>query len=182
MVSLNPWYEQDQQWLNDPHLPVHNVDDMVEYMRKVPDMSWALSTMVISDDEMPQSYAHWWCMSRQIFPQKLFRYPTLAKWDATQKEWWNNEAEQGGVIAMFQSWLDLVGLDVRIFDDDGYRKGIPRLTRMNTIYIPDENREYDDGPTREDTIRFIVKEGEKIFKERGWTKGEEYWQSYTKHF
>ena len=41
---------------------------------------------------------------------------------------------------MFQSWLDLVGLDVRIFDDDGYRKGIPRLTRMNTIYIPDENR------------------------------------------
>lgn len=181
LVSLNPWEEQDQEWLSDPQLPISDVGEMVAYMRKAPHMSWALQTMVINDQEMPQSYAHWWCMSRQAYPAKIFEYPTLQKWVDTQREWWDNVSEKGGVIAMFQSWLDLVRFDLCIFDDDDFRKGIPRLTRGGTIVIPKEDSEFDHGPTREDTVRFIVDEGHAIFSERGWTKGREYWHTYTKH-
>lgn len=183
ITALDPWPEQDQEWLNDPKLPIDNVDNMIKYMRKIPSMSWALDTMVISETEMPQSYAHWWCMSRNVYPKKLFDYTTLKKWDQVQREWWNETSGgDSGVIAMFQSWLDLVRLDMRIFEDEGYRKGIPRLTAKQEIIIPNENIEYTNGPTRQQTLQYIIEQGKIIFSERGWTKGLDYWNAYTEHF
>lgn len=183
MSSLRPWIEQDGHWLSDPRLPISDVAKMVAYMRRTPQMSWALKTMIINDKEMPQSYAHWWCMSRAVYPKKLFHYPTFKKWADVGRQWWENAfSDQGGVIAMFQSWLDLIRLDMRIFDDDGFRKGTPRLTKSGTIIIPTANTDYEGGPTREDTVRFIINEGKTIFSERGWSKGEEYWYKYTKTF
>ena len=185
LEEVGLWEERDQQWMSNPSFPYDSVVDMIAYMRKTPNMKWALNMMVVDENggtTMPQSYAHWWCHSRKVFPKKwISKYATIEKWSPSCILFFPDKIiiNDSDVIAMLKTWIDMIRLDIRLYNDEGYRKGMPRLTKDQTIEMVEEARDVDDGPTRMDTLAFIIEECTSIFSERGWLQGMAYWQEYV---
>ena len=185
MQDIGRWQDRDQQWLSDPSFPYDSVDNMIAYMRKTPNMAWALDTIVVDESNdltMPQSYAHWWCHSRQVYPKKwMSDYATILKWKPTCQIFFPDRTivSDSDVFAMLKTWIDMIRLDIRLYNDEGYRKGIPRLTKNQDIELVDNIRDADDGPTRMDTLAFIIQECTSLFSERGWVQGIDYWNTYV---
>lgn len=192
------WLTEEETfvWLADDNLPQRNVQHMLQYIRaKWPE---ALEKRVLLDGQMPQSFAHWWANSRVADPEP-FEYEFIEHWRPVAYTWQETDASltppqspRGGtkrpdrydavsdedIIGMFKTWLDLLFVDITSFEDEHHTEGVPRLYNDGKIH-------YVKSPatkraTKRATVNYIVKQGEAIFEERGFTEGTEWWKNECK--
>lgn len=189
--------EETFEWLSDANLPGENARDMLQYIQaKWPN---AFKKRIVLDGQMPQSFAHWWVNSRASDPEP-FKYEFIEYWRPIAFAWQETDASitppqspRGGatktrdrynavrdedVIAMFKTWLDLLFVDITSFEDEHHTEGVPRLYddgKIHYLKISDKKR-----ATKRATVKYIVKQGAAIFKERGFTEGHEWWENECK--
>lgn len=176
-----------QTWLNDIHLPYNDPILAVRYISNT--KTKLFQQMVVEHEEMPQSYVHWWCYMRQARRQGFFSYPIYQKWIEILNQW--NETHEAvesktsqskldyvAMFAMFTCWLDMLYLDLTIYDDEGQRPSMPRLYADGIHWQGGQQQ----AKSRRETIEFIIQQSSMIFKERGWNEGLQYWLENTKKY
>lgn len=176
-----------QTWLNDIHLPYDDPRLAVQYISNT--KTQLFKKILTINDEMPQSYVHWWCYMRQARRQGFFSYPIYQKWLDVLNQW--NETHEDieskttpsklnyvSMFAMFTCWLDMLYLDLTLYDDEGQRPSIPRLYTNGIQWQVNEQK----AKSRKETIEFIIQQSSAIFKERGWNEGLQYWLENTKKY
>ncbi len=89
------------------------------------------------------------------------------------------------LIAILELWLEILFLDISLRDDEEMRKKVPRLKKNGDQIVwhdrpdPKPPRKY---ATRLETLKFILRLGSKIFSERGYVEGVQYWDEICKKF
>lgn len=76
------------------------------------------------------------------------------------------------VFALIYNWLDILSLDLLIIDNEQQREGVPRLLEGAIVFDSSE-----PVNSRQETMKYLIKEGASIFSERGWVEGLEYWNT-----
>lgn len=165
-------------WLRHRDFPYDTVPNMVAYVRYRFGAD-TLERLVETDDQFPQSYAHWWCSCRmlKLKPKETgAMYPVLHKWlDIAEKE--TNSRTVEAVFALLYKWLDTLSLDRILFSDEQHREQVPRLSRGQIVL---ENLKTIES--RKSTVDYLVEQGRVIFQERGWTVGEKYWVEHCQKY
>lgn len=161
----NPdWLTSEEMvtWLSDTQFPYTTVEQMLIYIR----MKWpsALERIVLLEDEMPQSYAHWWCHCRANYRKTKEARPNYMKKPMEQ-------------ISNYLLWLDMLAIDIAILKDETHREGVPRLYGDEILF---QKGDAAKRGSRRDTVNFIVKHGKAIFEERGFYKGLHWWETQCK--
>ncbi len=160
-----------REWLRHRDFPYDTVPNMLLYIRHRFGRS-TLDKLVETSNAFPQSYAHWWCtcrMARLQQQEPRTNYPVLQKWTAIAQE----QTESGSVEAVFAllyTWLASLSLDQLLFADEQHREQVPRLSNGQIVFQPTTAME-----SRKSTVDYLVSQGRAMFRERGWTTGEEFW-------
>lgn len=182
-VEKNPiWFQSIEMytWLSDTQFPTSNEEAMLQYIRaKWPE---AMDKRIVIDKSIPQSYAHWWTKCRVSYSQDrkpVAVYELIEYWRPVASAWLEIKSDSDeDIIAMFKTWLDLLLIDITTFDDEHHRKGVPRLYPDGSMLFV--KRASSKKATRRATVQFIIKQGQKIFEERGFTEGLEWWNNECK--
>tara|TARA_B110001452_G_C15235367_1_gene427730 strand:+ start:942 stop:1457 length:516 start_codon:yes stop_codon:yes gene_type:complete len=164
-VVQNPdWLASEEMvtWLSDTNFPYTTVEQMLKYIR----VKWpnAFERVVILDNQMPQSYAHWWCHCRANYRKTKKAVPQYVEEPIEQ-------------ISNYLMWLDMLVIDISILTDEIHHEGVPRLYGNEILFNkgdPTKRR------SRRDTVKFIVSKGTNIFEERGFYKGLQWWENQCK--
>lgn len=174
------WIHDKTEWLKDKHFPYESIASMLTYLRTKSPESFIERVEGNSTAEMPQSYAHWWC-NKLAVKKGLETYPLMERWRKRANAWWEKEdAEDAEIIAMFQTWLDLLFIDLTTFpESEMHRKGVPILYRDWTISC-DIKIAGKKRARRRRAVRYIVDSVNDIFKERGYTEGLQWWEDESK--
>lgn len=165
-------------WLEDDDFPFSTSESMIQYLRR--HYKKDVGTLIVSDAIMPQSFAHWWCRVRvtRRDGRTTPDYPTLTKWLSIVYEWRGEDTTPNDVFGTFKAWLDILFLDMTIYEDEAARHGVPRQIGDGVQW----HGRRRNAKTRLETMRFIVNEGLEIFRERGWSDGYEYWNEECKKY
>lgn len=160
-----------RKWLRHRDFPYDTVPNMLVYVQHRFGAS-TLEQLVETDNDFPQSYAHWWCTCRMAqLKQNEARamYPVLQKWSKVAED----QTGTGSVAAVFgllYNWLDTLSLDRLLFSDEQHRDHVPRLSNGKIVL------EFDAiMASRKSTVNYLVEQGREIFQERGWTVGAKFW-------
>ena len=176
-VVKSPTWSIDEHWTNDVQFPYTNPTDAIQYITaKWPEK---LKTSVVIPGTIPQSYVYWWCHCRDDFRKRrtyppIASYTRLERWRPAARKWLNTDSvDDTDIIVMFKTWLDLLFIDLTVFNDELHREGVPCLHTngiVSDIKIPGIKH-----VTRRNTVKFIAQQGSAIFKERGFTEGLKWW-------
>jgi hypothetical protein len=161
----NPdWLTSEEMvtWLADTNFPYTTVDQMLKYIRG----QWpnAFKRVVLIGDDMPQSYAHWWCHCRANYRKTKEAVPKYI----------NEPTER---ISNYLMWLDMLTIDISILQDEIHHEGVPRLYGNEILFNKGDPRKRH---SRRDTVKFIVDKGKQVFEERGFYKGLQWWENQCK--
>ena len=145
----------------------------------------AFERMLGDSQHMPQSFAHWWCyarLSRRNGDAPKPKYPVITKWKSILRKY-HSKMLKGRitdftVISVLKTWLEQLYIDSLLFQDDDVRWNVPRLYVDVVLY----NSPKKNMSTRSETCSFIQELGHKIFKERGFKEGEQYWSDVCKQY
>jgi hypothetical protein len=183
-------------WFDNENYPMdRSKEDIIKFLKQKKDT--ALGRFVTEDvDDLPQSFVHWWLYTRDArrtanangeeLDDARPEYPTLVKWLLIVQEWKTQNAEDdvtkddvthADIFGTFKAWLDILFVDMTVYDNEDQRKGVPRRID-NTVMWESQAR----VRTRKETMDFIICEGLKIMKERGWTDGYDYWKRECKKY
>lgn len=164
------WFEtpEVQTWLRDRQLPTTSVPNMLKYIRI--HFKGDNPFRIVDNGVFPQSYAHWWCKYRPRTGSQPC-YPILEKWQAMAEDYKGLDTV-AAVFALMYNWLDILSLDLLIIDNEQQREGVPRLSEGAIVFDSSE-----PVNSRQETIKYLIKEGASIFSERGWNQGLEYWNT-----
>ncbi len=164
-------------WLSDENFPIDTAENMVTHLRhkRVPEFN----QLLIDKTHFPQSFVHWWCHMRVARRINLNTpaYAHMDKWLPRVMVWKKKAARPEDVIGTFKIWLDILFLDVSMYEDETHRPRVPRRVG-DDIQWDGESTDY----TRVDTIKYIMDQGLAIFKERGWKDGASYWKRECKKY
>ena len=128
-----------------------------------------------SESKEPMSVVHKWCCDAlRIIHNKTVIFQTREKWASRL-----NETNIYGICQQLLCWLDLLKMDRLLFEDETHRPGVPRLTKENELITQPQDVELQ---SRREAQQFIIEEGNKLFKERGWYEGLAAWKDKTKIF
>ena len=182
-VQTNPvWFDSPEMytWLSDTQFPHTTEAEMLQYIRaKWPE---AMAKRVVIDKSIPQSYAHWWtkCRARYRTDQKPEAvYDLIEYWRPVASDWLEIKSDSDeDIIAMFKTWLDLLFIDITAFEDEHHREGVPRVYPDGAVLFV--KRSATKKATRRATVRFIVQQGQRIFEERGFEEGLQWWNEECK--
>lgn len=166
-------------WLDDIRFPYQSAQEMIEFLKSKGDP--ALSDMLQMNDEMPQSFAHWWCFLREQHQQRGIGeplYPRLEYWRPIAEDWRKEHATSVDVIATFIVWMDILLVDLVTYDDEEQRTNVPRKNNNSLVW----NSATEEIATRKDTLTFLMEEARACFQERGFTEGETYWNEKCKQY
>ena len=182
-------------WFDNENYPMdRSKEDIIKFLKQKKDP--ALGRFVTEDDDdLPQSFVHWWLYTRDARriatandeePEDAWpEYPTLEKWLPIVEEWKTKNAEDdeiddvthADIFGTFKAWLDILFVDISVYDNEDQRDSVPR--RLDDIVVWEDAAEVR---TRKETMDFIICEGLKIMKERGWTDGYDYWKKECKKY
>ena len=166
-------------WLDDIRFPYESAEKMIEYLKSKQDPS--LSNMIQMNNEMPQSFAHWWCYLREQHHQRVIGeplYPRLEHWRPIVFKWRQEHATSVDVIATFVLWMDLLLVDLVTYDDEDQRPNVPRKTNHGIVW----NTTSQEIGTRKETMTFLMDEARACMQERGFKEGETYWNEKCKQY
>ena len=166
-------------WLDDIQFPYQNAKQMIAFLKRKGDP--AFSNMVQINDEMPQSFAHWWCYLREQSQQRIVGeplYPRLEYWRPIAQQWRQEHATSVDVIATFVVWMDVLLVDLVTYDDEEQRTNVPRKKDDGIVW----ERTTGTVATRKETLAFLMAEARTCFMERGFTEGETYWNEKCKQY
>ena len=175
-------------WIGNIHCPMGgSKEELLLFLtqKKDPELQ---HFVVESEDDLPQSFAHWWVYMRDARRTALARhdppdnarpfYPTLAKWLPVVEGWMNQvSVTHADIFGMFQAWLEILCIDMAVYDNEDQRTRVPRRLDDDIVWKDDSSEE--DQPSvqsRQNTMQFIICEGLNIMQERGWTVGYHYWK------
>jgi len=177
-------------WLADVRCPMgddHSKEDVLQFLKQKKDPE--LQHFVVeTDDELPQSFAHWWLYMRDAWRTALAadegtddiypNYPTLEKWLSVVEDWKTpDEVTHADIFGTFKAWLDILFLDMAVYANEEQRDGVPR--RFGDVVVWEAR---EGVGTRKETMDFVIREGLNIMQERGWTDGYEYWKNECKKY
>jgi len=108
-------------------------------------------------------------MARLQQPEPRTNYPVLQKWTAIAQEQTESDTVEA-VFALLYTWLASLSLDQLLFADEQHREQVPRLSNGQIVFQPTTAME-----SRKSTVDYLVSQGRAMFRERGWTTGEEFW-------
>ena len=193
------------RWLYWPQLCEMSPARMISFLKSVEETAVIASNIIVSfgENKIPQSYLHWWCHTyfliindskQDIYPVlgKTLKYNYISEWNKLERQ--EPETKQDDtsdseieLIAIFELWLEILFLDITLYNDEKRRKKVPRLRKDNEQIVWHNNagkpyeysREY---ATRLETLKFILRLGSKIFSERGYVEGVQYWDEICKKF
>lgn len=154
----------------DPSFPRDNIQNMVAHVKKKGVFN-RLFQQTSPESREPMSIVHKWCVDalKTLGVKDVFSH--RAKWGAILNQ------DIVGISQQFLAWLDLLQIDMLLFEDEGIRQGVPRLAGG---HIVDTNYEdYTCLDSRHETQQFIIAEGVALFEERGWTDGLSIWREKT---
>lgn len=185
--TLTPGSDEST-WLNDSNLPCKSALDMARDLeKKYESAAQAVGRMFVDHTEIPISYLHWWC---HVYCTKVHAdKPLIDYWLKVAAIWakQDNSVESKSrvltgqnVIGMFKLWLDILFLDITLYDNENIRPNVPRLVN-NTIRWHSKTIR-GTKTTRLETLRYIINEGYALFEERGWKEGKVYWENECKRF
>lgn len=188
MTSTNipVWFEtlEDspvRDWLDDDEFPFDTAENMIAYLSKH-DVD-ALKRLLVDDSNIPQSFVHWWChvrVARRDGPERPV-YSCLESWLPVVARWKKSDCQPTDVIGTFKVWMDLLFVDITVYDDENQRPNVPRL-KNGAIHWRKRPKKTTLEKTRKDTLQFIMDQGHEIFRERGWIEGQLYWKSQCKKY
>lgn len=160
-VVRNPnWLASEEMvtWLSDTDFPYTTIEQMLEYIR----IKWpvAFENVVLLDNKMPQSYAHWWCHCRANYRKTKEAVPKYR----------GGSTEQ---ISTYLTWLDMLAIDISILKDEIHHEGVPRLYGNEILFFKGDPTKRH---SRRATVKFIVNQGNKVFEQRGFFEGLQWWK------
>lgn len=170
-----------KEWLDDDEFPFDTAENMISYLKYRGDD--ALDRMLLDDTGVPQSFAHWWChvrVARRDGPERPV-YPCMERWLPIVSRWKQVTAQPIDIIGTFKIWLDALFIDVSIYSDEHQRPNVPRL-KNGRLQWRSQLKKAPLKKSRRDTIAYIMDEGYEFFHERGWAKGETYWEQQCKKY
>lgn len=169
------WFKTPEvrTWLRDRQLPTNSVPKMLKYIRI--HFKGDNPFRIVDNGIFPQSYAHWWCNYRPRTGSQPC-YPILEKWQAMATEYKGLDTV-ADVFALIYHWLDILSLDRLLIDNEQQREGVPRLSAGVIVFDSSER-----VSSRQETMKYLIKEGASIFSERGWSQGLEYWNTDCKKY
>ena len=182
-------------WFDNENYPMdHSKEDILKFLKQKKDP--ALGRFVTEDDDdLPQSFAHWWLSTRDArrtanandeeLNDARPEYPTLEKWLPIVEKWKTPNAEDdeidnvahADIFGTFKAWLDILFVDMSVYDNEDQREHVPR--RLDEMVVWEAQA---GVRTRIESMEFIISEGLKIMKERGWTDGYDYWKRESKKY
>lgn len=188
-------------WFDNENYPMdRSKEDIIKFLKQKKDT--ALGRFVTeNNNDLPQSYVHWWLYTRDARrtanangkdangkepDDARPEYPTLEKWLPIVGKWKTQNAEDdvthadvthADIFGTFKAWLDILFVDMTVYDNEDQRKGVPRRIDNTVMWEPQAR-----VLTRKETMDFIICEGLKIMKERGWTDGYDYWKRECKKY
>ena len=149
-------------WLTDTNFPYTTVEQMLKYIG----LKWpnAFERVVLLDNEMPQSYAHWGCHCRANYRKTKEAIPRYTQ----------NPTD---TISKYLLWLDMLVIDISILKDEIHHEGVPRLYGNEILFVKGDPTKRH---SRRETVKFIVEQGSELFKERGFYEGLQWWEKQCK--
>lgn len=176
-------------WIGNDSFP-ESLREMLLFIKK----NTSEDRMIANGSSLPQSFIHWWCYVRierkrrqnagdmeedDISPL----YPNIRRWkhiihthhNILQNNDNADDIVDTDVITVFITWMGQLYADIVLFNDENGRSTIPRLD--GEIISLGGSR-----TTRRETMQHIQQEGALIFKERGFTEGEQYWNFLCKKY
>lgn len=188
----------ESEWLLNPELCQLLPNQMVALLKRTSDHAMAASKkyIVTSENDMPQSYLHWWCFTYNAIiarENETDIYTVAKRWRPKIAEWndmarspetkTNSISTTATTIGIFQLWLDILFLDISMYKDENMRPNVPRLVNRDITWVKQETRApVQQKETRLRTLKYIMSQGQALFNERGWTTGIEYWNDECKKF
>ena len=167
-------------WLADIDFPYKDAHDMIRYIQSRGLQDDARMVTSNGDTDLPQAFVHWWChmrVERRRNPGKAPRYACLEKWRPIVSRWQGNQANSIDVFGTFNVWLDILFMDLTVYESEVPRERVPRkygdTIRWDGMGEPD---------TRMATLNYIIEQGVRIFEERGWVEGADYWKEKCKQY
>ena len=186
----------ESEWLLNPELCQLSPKQMVAFLKRTSNHAMAASKkyIVTSENDIPQSYLHWWCFTyNAIIARKNETdiYTVAERWRQKIEEWNDiaisaetktntNSISATATIGIFQLWLDILFLDISMYKDEDMRQNVPRLCEGKITWNASE--QVQPKETRLTTLKYIMSQGKAIFDERGWVDGIEYWNNECKKF
>lgn len=157
----------------DPSFPRDNIQNMVAHVKKNDDFTRLFKEMSPESRE-PMSIVHKWCADalKTLGVKDVFSH--REKWGAILNQ------DIVGISQQFLAWLDLLQIDMLLFEDEGFREGVPRCNGEGIVEDDYESEAYLGS--RRETQQFIVDEGVALFEERGWADGLRIWREKTSVF
>lgn len=154
-------------WLTDVDFPYTTVEHMIQYIR----IKWPLAfqSIVLQDNEMPQSYAHWWCHCRAQYRKTKEALPKYTRLVTLEEQYGKTHTE---ILSDFLVWLDMLFVDISMLKDEIHHEGVPRLYGNEILF---QKGDPTNRRSRRDTVKFIVHTGTEIFEERGFIEGLQWW-------
>jgi len=166
-------------WIKTPKFP-NTIPLMLSFISRT--TPTVLDIMVGSDQDLPQSYAHWWCYTKFQPPPKtaMPHYPVIERCKDNIRQHHPNlitgNLTDVMVITVLMTWLDQLFIDVVLFKYEKERNNIPRLYNGQVR---------SDGPSnssRHATVAYIIEQGYAIFKERGFKEGFYLWTNICQRY
>jgi len=165
------------EWLDDEDFPFTTTKAMIRYLKGR--RSAALKRLLVQENDIPQSFAHWWCHTRVSRRQGSEgpMYAMIEKWLSVCAAWKNADTTPVDIIGTFKVWLDILFIDLSVYEDERQRPNVPRLYGQHIRWHHGINTVVGPKTTRLDAVEFIMAQGLVLFQERGWKEGETYWKS-----
>jgi len=168
------------EWLSDKNFPYDNAYHMVSYLKRK--RAAGFERVVLDTSQVPQSFVHWWCHMRvaRRTGLRVPEYTHMQKWLPRITKWKKGPARPEDVIGTFKVWLDILFLDISMYEDEFKRPNVPRRAGDDDIQWDEDGAlaEY----TRVETVQYVMNQGLAIFKERGWKDGASYWKRECKKY
>ena len=182
---VNRWLENENYPMGDDKTK----EDILNYLKQKKDT--ALQTIVVeADDDLPQSFAHWWCYTRDARREMMAmgedpdtaspQYSILNKWLDVVEDWKDDDniVTHADIFGTFKAWLDILFVDMTVYDDEEQRDGVPRRSDDTIVWSGDDMA----VKSRKETMKYIICQGLSIMEERGWSDGYNYWESECKKY
>lgn len=161
----------------DDVMPVDSPNNIISYIKR--HFGSDLNRIIVSESSIPQSFVHWW--SRMFFDRlegfTTAQYPCILKWIKDIKRdhptfYKSDTISEVGVISVLTTWMDILYTDMILYEDENTRSNVPRLYCGKILC-----KHREKPMSRAQTLQFIMEEGHKIFEERGFNEGIEYWKA-----
>ena len=126
-------------WFDNENYPMdRSKEDIIKFLKQKKDT--ALGRFVTEDDDLPQSYVHWWLYTRDArrkanangedLDDARPEYPTLKKWLPIVGKWKTQNAKDNAteddvthadIFGTFKAWLDILFVDMTVYDNEDHK-------------------------------------------------------------